>query len=93
MVLTNISQTLLVPYPLCENTRSERVSDTVHFKHKYITQPTLMPEDTIVKAVNDLTQELNKKGNKKGTEQMEALKKIDELLNKVLATITKPQPP
>jgi hypothetical protein len=36
-----------------KNTRSERVSDTVHFKHKYIVQPTLMPEDTIVKALND----------------------------------------
>jgi hypothetical protein len=26
-----------------KETRSERVSDTVHFKHKYITQPTLPP--------------------------------------------------
>ncbi len=76
-----------------KNTRSERVSDTVHFKHKYITQPTRMPEATIVKANNDLTQALKEKRNKKGTEQIEALKKIDKLLNKVPATITTPQPP
>jgi hypothetical protein len=45
-----------------KNTRSKRVSDTVHFKHKYITQPTLTPEDTIVKAINDLTHALKKAG-------------------------------
>jgi hypothetical protein len=59
------------------------VSDTVHFKHKYIMQPTLTPEDMIVKALNDLTQALKERKNKKGTEQIEALQKIDELLNKV----------
>jgi hypothetical protein len=50
-----------------KNTRSEGVSDTVHFKHKYITQPTFMPEDTIVKALNDLTQALKERKNKKST--------------------------
>ena len=39
----------------CKNTRSEQISDTIPFKHKYITEPTLTPEDTIVKALNDLT--------------------------------------
>jgi hypothetical protein len=42
-----------------------------------------MPEDTIVKALNDLTQALKERKNKKGTDQIEALQKIDELLNKV----------
>jgi hypothetical protein len=65
----------------------------VHFKHKYITQPTLTPEDTIVKAINNLSQALKERRNKKGTEQIEALKKIDELLNKIPATIRAPQPP
>jgi hypothetical protein len=76
-----------------KNTRSERVSDAVHSKHKYIPQPTLIPEDTIVKAINNLTQALKERRNKKGTEQVEALKKIDELLNTVPTTITTPQPP
>jgi hypothetical protein len=59
------------------------VSDTVHFKHKYIAQPTLTPEATIIKALNDLTQALKERKNKKCTEQIETLQKIDELLNKV----------
>jgi hypothetical protein len=46
-----------------------------------------------VKAINNLTQALKERRNKKGTEQIEALKKLDELLNKVPATITSPQPP
>ena len=72
----------------CKNTRSERISDTVHFKHKYITEPTLTPEDTIVKALNDLTQALKERRNKKGTEEMDALQRIDELLNKIPAKPT-----
>ena len=60
-----------------KNTRSERVSDTVFFKHKYITEPTLTPEDTIVKALDDLTQALKERRNKKGIEEIDALKQID----------------
>ncbi len=66
-----------------KHTRSERVSDTVHFKHKHIMQPTLTPEDTIVKALNDLTHALKERRNTKGTLEIEALQKIDELLNKI----------
>ncbi len=38
-----------------KKTNSERISDTVFFKHKYITQPTLTPVDTLVRAIDDLT--------------------------------------
>jgi hypothetical protein len=41
-----------------KQTMSERVSDTVFFKTKYITQPTLTPADIITKALNDLTKAL-----------------------------------
>jgi hypothetical protein len=71
-----------------KSTRSKRVSDTVHFKHKYIPEPTLTPEDTIVKALNDLTQALKEWRNKKGIEEMDTLQQIDELLNKILAKPT-----
>ena len=58
-----------------KKTRSERISDTVFFKHKYITQPTVMPEDTIVKALDDLMQALKGRRNVKGKAQMDALKR------------------
>ncbi len=40
--------------------------DTVHFKHKYIMQPTLKPEDTIVEALNDLSKALKEIKKQKG---------------------------
>ncbi len=42
----------------CQKTHSERISDTVFFKHRYITQPTVTPEDQIVKAIGNLTSAL-----------------------------------
>ncbi len=66
-----------------KNTRSKRISDTVFFKHRYITQPTLMQADIIVKAIDDLTHALKGRKNVKGNAQIVALKKIDELLNNI----------
>jgi hypothetical protein len=37
----------------------------VHFKHKHITAPSLTPEDTIVKAISDLTEALKERRNTK----------------------------
>ena len=56
--------------------RSEQITDTVWFKHNYITQPKVTPADQIVKAINDLTCALKGKNNVEGLEQMEALQKI-----------------
>ena len=75
-----------------KHSRSKRISDTVHFKHKHITAPTLTPEDTIVKALNDLTHALKERQNTKDTVKMEALQKLDELLNKIPTTMTTEQP-
>jgi TfoX/Sxy family transcriptional regulator of competence genes len=66
-----------------KQTRSERISDTVFFKHKYITQPTVTPADTIVKALDDLTHALKGRRNVSGAAEIEALEKIDEILNNI----------
>ena len=66
-----------------KQTRSERISDTVFFKHKQITQPTVTPADTIVKALDDLTHALKGRRNVSGATEIEALEKIDELLNNI----------
>jgi hypothetical protein len=71
-----------------KKTKSKRISDTVFFKHKYIAQPTLTQADTIVKAINDLTQTLKGRKNIKGIAQIEALEKIDEILNNLAKTNT-----
>ena len=66
-----------------KHTRGVRISDTVQFKHKHITVPTLTPEDTIVKALNDLTEALREQRNTKGTIECEALQNFDELMNQI----------
>jgi hypothetical protein len=64
-----------------KQTRNERVSDTVFFKTKFITQPTLTPADTIPKALNNSRQALKGKNNQQGIDQIEALTKFNDILN------------
>ena len=42
----------------CKKTRTERISDTVTFQHRYITQPTVTAEDQLIKAIEDLSSAL-----------------------------------
>ena len=71
-----------------KQTKSERVSDTVFFKMKYITYPTLTQADIITKALNDLTNALKDKNNDEGVRQLEALKQLDAILNNVPEPVT-----
>jgi hypothetical protein len=64
-----------------KKTRSVRISDTVFFKHKHITHPTLTLVDTIVKAIIDLTHALKGRKNLKGIAHIKALEKFDAILN------------
>ncbi len=57
------------------------MSDTVHFKHAYITQPTVTPTDVLVKTLQELTQTIKDAPNLKGAAQLEALKNLETLLH------------
>jgi hypothetical protein len=66
-------------------TQATRISDTVFFKHQYITNPTVSPESHVVTAAQQLTTAL--KGNiPAGNETTEALKKVSKLFTKIAAT-------
>ncbi len=61
-----------------------QVSDTVNFKHQYITNPTVSPESLVVAAVQQLTPAL--KGNiPGGNEMMEGLTKVSKLFTRTAA--------
>ena len=63
-------------------TRATRISDTVHFKHQYITNPTVSPESHVVAAAQQLATALQ--GNiPAGNETAEALKKVSHLFTKI----------
>ncbi len=61
-------------------TQAKQISDTVYFKHKHITQPTLTPEDRIVQAIQDLSNAI--KGGKKlgSSTQIDAIKGLTDAL-------------
>ena len=65
----------------CKKTCSERILDTVFFLHRYITQPTVTPEDQLIKAVGDLLSALRGQTNDKGRKEMAALKRLQGILN------------
>ncbi len=74
--------------------KNEIMSDTVYFKTKYITQPILTAADVIIKALHNLAQALKGKNNVKGSEQIEALKKLDDILkNSPVTALTEPKRP
>jgi hypothetical protein len=63
-------------------TRATRISDTVHFKHQYITNPTVSPESHVVAAAQQLATALQ--GNiPAGNETAEALKQVSDLFTKI----------
>jgi hypothetical protein len=63
-------------------TRATRVSDTVFFKHQYISNLMVSPESLVVAAAQQLTSAL--KGNiPAGNETAEALKKASKLFTKI----------
>jgi len=65
-------------------TRATRISDTVFFKHQYITNPAISPESHVVAAAQQLATAL--KGNiPAGNETAEALTKVSELFTKIAA--------
>jgi len=72
---------------LCQkNKKQKNIRYGAFQTYVHITQPTLMPEDTIVKALNDLTNALKQKRNNKGIVEYGALQRIDEILNNIPAT-------
>ena len=63
-------------------TRSERISGTVFFKHKFLTSPIITPEDRVVEAAQQLTSALQ--GNVPGSnQQMDALKNVAEVFESI----------
>ena len=56
------------------------MADTVFFKHKYITQPTVTPADAIVNAYNKLRQAIQGIQHSKDDAQIEALERIEQTL-------------
>ena len=70
-------------------TKSTRVSETVFFKHKYITNPTLTPEDAIIAAANQMTETLQThKTPGMYKEDVQALARLDQIFQDAITNNT-----
>jgi hypothetical protein len=65
-------------------TRATRISDTVTFKHQYITNLQVTPKTLIIKVTSDLTSALKGTVSRNG-EMAEALLKFSKLFTKIAA--------
>eukprot|EP00984_Skeletonema_dohrnii_P011431 scaffold4568_cov78-Skeletonema_dohrnii-CCMP3373.AAC.1 len=61
-----------------KETRSERLSDTVHFMHKNITNPTVAPADKLMLALSDVNDAIQAKASSTTPEQMDELQQLVE---------------
>ena len=71
-------------------TRKTRVSDTVYFKHKYLTQPMLSRADIIVQAYRDLMHAIKGTANTKSKMHIEAIRKMQEVMEPQFNTTIEP---
>eukprot|EP00804_Cyclotella_cryptica_P002199 CCRYP_018252-RA/>CCRYP_018252-RA protein AED:0.18 eAED:0.16 QI:0/0/0/1/0.4/0.16/6/0/1101 len=71
-------------------TRAKRLADTVFFKHKYITQPTVTTADAIVNAYRKLQQAITGIQHSKDDAQMEAIERIRRAFDAANNPVHKP---
>ena len=64
-----------------KETRAERISETVFFKHKYVSNPSLTHGDLVVKAAQDLARVLLHKSNAKGDDNLRGLKALSGMFS------------
>ena len=67
-------------YIFVKATRAKRISDTVYFKHKHITQPSLTTEDLVIKAIQDLSNAFKGGKNLNDNTQIEAITRLTNAL-------------
>ena len=82
VITGNIHQTLSLLQCIEQRNRVQIVSDTVYFKHKYITNTTVTPEDAAARAYQQLT--VAQKGNFTASmdeNEIDRLNKLDVVFN------------
>ena len=66
-----------------KHTISERIFDTLFFKHKYLTSPIVRPEDTVAEYFKRLTYAVTTKSNTTESEQIESYNNWRKCLRKL----------
>ena len=75
----------------CKKTRSKRLADTVFFKHKHITQPTVTPADAIVNAFTKLRDAILGIQRSRDDAHFDALQRLESTLQPPNKQVTIPR--
>ena len=67
-------------YIFVKATQAKHITDFVYFKHKHITQPSLMTEDLVIKAIQDLSNAFKGGKNLNDNTQIEAITRLTNAL-------------
>ena len=67
-----------------KHTRSERIVDTLLFKHNYPTSPIVTPEDTDIESTKRITYEFTANSNSTESVKMESLEKLEKGFKKIV---------
>ena len=62
-----------------KGTKADRISETVFFKHKYLTNPTVTHADKVINAARALCEALSRKKQGMQNHTMESLKKLSDI--------------
>ena len=62
-----------------KGTKTDRIPETVFFKHKYLTNPTVTHADKVVNAARSLCEALDRKKQGMHNNTMESLKKLSDI--------------
>ena len=61
-----------------KSTNREHFTDTIHFNHKKLTQPTITHTDKVMASISDCAEEIKNLSNRNGGKEMQQLIKITE---------------
>ena len=75
-----------------DKTHATRISNTVFFKHKYLTHPTISPSDAILAAAADMAAQLRGHHTRRvSADQLRDLKNLHSSFTDAAATNTNPK--
>ena len=65
---------------LAKATKAEQISDTVDFRHQYLTQPTITPDDRVLHGMQNLTGALKDASTVACDTQLQAIAELRNVL-------------
>ena len=80
----HISTAPTILFTIIKHTISERIVDTLFSKHKYLTSPIVIPEDTVLESAQRITEPVTANSNSSESDKMVLLKQLAKVFKQIL---------